>query len=72
MNGVAFSPDGHQLAGADANGAVTLWNTEASWPASPGTNWTVLIASVVAIAVAAAAVALTTREILRARSSGRK
>jgi len=51
---------------------VTLWNTEASWPASPGTNWTVLIASVVAIAVAAAAVALTTREILRARSSGRK
>ena len=68
VNGVAFSPDGKQLASAGADGAVKLWNTQASWPASPGVNWTVLIASVIAIALAAAAVTITVREIRRARS----
>ena len=68
VNAVAFSPDGKQLASADADGAVRLWYPEASWPAGTGVNWTVLIGSVIAIALAAAAVTITVREIRRARS----
>ena len=67
MNGVAFSPDG-QLASADANGAVKLWNTV---PGSPGglsiRNWIILAAAVLAIAVSVLAATITTREIWLAR-----
>jgi hypothetical protein len=76
VNAIAFSPNGKQLASAGADGIVKLWNTAASWPASPGVNWTILIASVIAIALAALAVTITAREIWRANkagaSSGRK
>jgi hypothetical protein len=76
VNGVTFSPDGKQLASADADGAVKVWNTAVIWPASPGVNWTILIVSVIAIALAAVAVTITTRAIMQSRggdaSSGRK
>ena len=68
MNAVAFSPDGKQLASAQADGTVRLWYPEASWPASSGVDWTILIGSVIAIALAAVAVTITVREIRRARS----
>jgi WD40 repeat protein len=65
VNGVAFGPDG-KLASADANGAVKLWTTVV--PAAGGPDWLIVIASVIAIVLAASAVTITTREIRRAAS----
>jgi WD40 repeat protein len=58
---VAFSPDG-KLASVDADGVVKLWNTA---PGPGGVDWIVVTAAVIAIALAALAVTVTTREILR-------
>jgi len=61
VDGVAFSPDG-KLASVDADGVVKLWNTA---PGPGGVDWIVVTAAVIAIALAALAVTVTTREILR-------
>ena len=69
MNGVAFGLDG-KLAGAGANGAVHLWNTVTGGPASSGRGsgyWIILAGAVLAIALSALAVLITTREIWLAR-----
>ena len=65
VNGVAFSPDGKLLAGADASGAINVWNTP-----GPGVDWIIVLGSVLAIALAAVAVTITTREIWRAKLAG--
>jgi hypothetical protein len=62
VNGVAFGPDG-RLASAGANGAVTVWNTAGLRPGRPVRDWIILVAAVLALALAAAAVTITTREI---------
>ena len=67
VNGVAFGLDG-KLAGAGANGAVHLWNAVTGERAGRGSGyWIILAGAVLAIALAALAVLITTREIWRAR-----
>ena len=67
MNGVAFGLDG-KLAGAGANGAVHLWNAVTGEPAGRGGGyWIILAGAVLAIALSALAVLITTREIWLAR-----
>ena len=69
VNGVAFGLDG-KLAGTEANGAVKLWNTVtgAAGSLSVG-NWIILAGAVLAIALSALAVLITTRGIWLARKS---
>ena len=62
VSGVAFGPGG-RLATAGANGAVTVWNTAGARPGRPVRDWIILVGAVLALALAAAAVAITTREI---------
>jgi WD40 repeat protein len=62
VNGVAFGP-GSTLASAGANGAVKVWNTVGPQPGWSVRDWFVLVAAVLALALAAAAVTITTREV---------
>ena len=67
-SGVAISPDGKLVASAGADGTVRVWSTLTSQPASPSTDgWFVILASVIALALSALALAITTREIQLAR-----
>jgi WD40 repeat protein len=61
VNGVAFSPDGKLLASANASGAINMWHTP-----GPGSDWIIVLLAALAIALAALAVLITTREIRRA------
>ena len=61
VNGVAFSPDGTLLASANASGAINMWHTP-----GPGSDWIVVLLAALAIALAALAVLITTRELWRA------
>ena len=61
VNGVAFSPDGTLLASANASGAINMWHTP-----GPGSDWIIVLLAALAIALAALAVLITTREIWRA------
>ena len=67
VNAVAFSPDGQLLVGGGADGAIKVWNSATAWPAGSGTDWVILIPSVIGIALAALAAAITTRAIWLAR-----
>jgi WD40 repeat protein len=62
VNGVAFGP-GATLASAGANGAVKVWNSVGPPPGWSVRDWFVLVAAVLALALAAAAVTITTREV---------
>ena len=62
VNGVAFGPGG-TLASAGANGAVKVWNTAGPAPGRSVRDWFILVAAVLALALAAAAVTITTREV---------
>ncbi|HME67068.1 MAG TPA: hypothetical protein VKG61_19435, partial [Streptosporangiaceae bacterium] len=62
VNGVAFGPGG-TLASAGANGAVMVWNIAGARPGRPVHDWFILVAAVLALALAAAAVTITTREV---------
>jgi WD40 repeat protein len=62
VNDVAFGPGG-TLASAGANGAVKVWNTAGLRPGHPVRDWFILVAAVLALALAAAAVTITTREV---------
>ena len=67
MNAVAFGLDG-KLAGAEADGAVQLWNAVTGEPAGRGSGyWIILAGAVLAIALSALAVLITTRGIWLAR-----
>jgi len=64
VNAVAFGPGG-KLAGAQANGAVKVWNMAGFLPGRSVRDWIILAAAVLALALAAAAVTITTRELWR-------
>ena len=70
VNGVAFGPGG-TLASAGANGAVKVWNTAGLPAGRPVRDWFILVAAVLALALAAAAVTITTREVWPRNSGGR-
>ena len=64
VSGIAFGPGG-KLAIAGASGAVTVWDTAAAQPGRSVTDWIVLAAAVLALALAAGAVTITTHEVWR-------
>ena len=64
VTGIAFGPGG-KLAIAGANGAVTVWDTSAAGPGRSVTDWIILAAAVLALALAAVAVTITTHEVWR-------
>jgi len=62
VSGVAFGPDG-ELASAGANGAVKVWHTAGLPAGRPVRDWIIWVAAILALALAAAAVTITTREV---------
>jgi len=62
VNAVAFSRDG-TLASGGADGVVLLWGPVAGQPAGRGIQyWIILVAAVIALALAALAAVITTRD----------
>jgi hypothetical protein len=69
VTAVAFSRDG-TLASGGADGVVLLWGPVAGQPAGRGIQyWIILVAAVIALALAALAAVITTRET---RPAGRR